>query len=100
MRALRIDPSHGDWCMNGQDVTMWVDANSLAIGVFNWAGPDRWHTTIPSDKCFGINVHPLEAKNIMSCEMDKSFLWTDADIFTIFSVTNSSDAPSIHARKL
>ena len=31
-RASQADPSRSDWCMNGQDVTMWVDASSLATG--------------------------------------------------------------------
>ena len=32
-RASQMDPSHGDWCMARQDVTMWVDASFLASGV-------------------------------------------------------------------
>ena len=26
-------PAHGNWCVDGQDLYMWVDAGSLAIGV-------------------------------------------------------------------
>lgn len=36
----------------------------------------------------------------MSCEMNRRFLWMDADISTLFSVSGSSDSPIIHARKL
>ena len=33
MRLSQTDPAHGDWCTNGQEVTVWVDASSLATGV-------------------------------------------------------------------
>ena len=29
----RDDPAHGDWCAEGQELNVWVDASSLAIGV-------------------------------------------------------------------
>ena len=29
----RDDPAHGDWCIDGQELNMWVDASSLATGV-------------------------------------------------------------------
>ena len=32
-RASQTNPSHGDWCVNGHDVTMWVNASSLATYV-------------------------------------------------------------------
>ena len=33
MRSSQTDPAHGDWCADGQEVTVWVDASSLATGV-------------------------------------------------------------------
>ena len=33
LRLSQTDPAHGDWCTNGQEVTVWVDASSLATGV-------------------------------------------------------------------
>ena len=33
MRSSQTDPARGDWCADGQEVTVWVDASSLAIGV-------------------------------------------------------------------
>ena len=33
MRSSQTDPRRGDWCANGQEVTVWVDASSLATGV-------------------------------------------------------------------
>ena len=33
MRSSQTDPARGDWCVNGQEVTVWVDASSLATGV-------------------------------------------------------------------
>ena len=29
----RDDPARGDWCAEGQELNVWVDASSLAIGV-------------------------------------------------------------------
>ena len=29
----RDDPAHGDWCAEGQEPNVWVDASSLVIGV-------------------------------------------------------------------
>ena len=29
----RDDPAHGDWCVDGRELNVWVDASSLAIGV-------------------------------------------------------------------
>ena len=31
--AFQMEPSHGDWCVDGQDVTLWENANSLAASV-------------------------------------------------------------------
>ena len=33
LRSSQTDSAHGDWCVNGQEVTVWVDASSLATGV-------------------------------------------------------------------
>ena len=33
MRSSQTDPARGDWCTDGQEVTVWVDASSLATGV-------------------------------------------------------------------
>ena len=33
LRSSQTDPAHGDWCANGQEVIVWVDASSLASGV-------------------------------------------------------------------
>ena len=33
LRSSQTDPVHGDWCANGQEVTVWVDASSLGTGV-------------------------------------------------------------------
>ena len=33
LRSSQTDPAHGDWCVNSQEVTVWVDASSLATGV-------------------------------------------------------------------
>ena len=33
LRSSQTDPACGDWCANGQEVTVWVDASSLATGV-------------------------------------------------------------------
>ena len=33
LRSSQTDPAHGDWCVNGQEVTVWVDASSLATSV-------------------------------------------------------------------
>ena len=32
-RVMQNDPVHGDWCINGNELTIWVDASSLAMGV-------------------------------------------------------------------
>ena len=33
MRSSQTDLACGDWCADGQEVTVWVDASSLATGV-------------------------------------------------------------------
>ena len=31
--VLRDDPAHGDWCVDGRELSVWVDVSSLAIGI-------------------------------------------------------------------
>ena len=33
LSVQRDDPAHGDWCAEGQELNVWVDASSLVIGV-------------------------------------------------------------------
>ena len=33
LRSSQTVPARGDWCVNGQEVTVWVDASSLATGM-------------------------------------------------------------------
>ena len=33
-RVMRDNPVQGIWCVNGNELTVWVDASSLAIGVY------------------------------------------------------------------
>ena len=33
MRSSQTDPARGEWCADGQEVTLWVDASSLATWV-------------------------------------------------------------------
>ena len=30
---MQDDPVWSDWCINGNELTVWVDASSLAVGV-------------------------------------------------------------------
>ena len=32
-RVKKNDPAKGDWCVQGKEMNVWVDASSLAIGV-------------------------------------------------------------------
>ncbi len=32
-RVMQDNPMQGDWCVNGNKLTIWVDASSLAMGV-------------------------------------------------------------------
>ncbi len=47
MRSSQNDPAHGDWCADGQEVTVWVDASSLATGV-----PDGAHSRFETSFSF------------------------------------------------
>ena len=42
----RDDPAHGDWCVDGRELNVWVDASSLAIGVAL-----EGHETVLEDAC-------------------------------------------------
>ena len=42
----RDDPAHGDWCVDGRELNVWVDASSLAIGV-----AFERHETVLEDAC-------------------------------------------------
>ena len=64
VRAAQIDPTHGDWCVNGRDVTVWVDASSLATGVaIEYGGAivedASWLRPVHSDQ--HINLAELDA---------------------------------------
>ena len=33
VRLAQKDPMQGDWCVDGNEVTVWIDVSSLATGV-------------------------------------------------------------------
>ena len=43
----RDDPAHGDWCVEGQELNMWVNASSLVIGVVL-----ERHETVLEEACW------------------------------------------------
>ena len=53
-RVKQDDPAKGDWCVQGDELNVWVDASSLAIGVLlelrlrTPAGCDRRMTLLTS----------------------------------------------------
>ena len=53
-RASQMDPSGGDWCVNGQDTTVWMDASSLTTGVIensgSIAGDASWLQPVHEDR--------------------------------------------------
>ena len=64
MRSSQTDPARGDWCADGQEVTVWVDASSLATGVaIEYAGAiiedASWLRPVHADK--HINLAELDA---------------------------------------
>ena len=67
LRSSQIDPACGDWCANGQEVTVWVDASSLTTSV-----------AIECDGAIIENIswlRPVHAdKNINLAELD-AVLW-------------------------
>jgi len=63
-RVAQTDPTRGDWCVDGQDVTVWVDASSLATGVVIESGgavaeDASWLRPMSEDK--HINLAELDA---------------------------------------
>ena len=59
----RDDPAHGDWCVYGWELNVWVDASSLAIGV----ALER-HETVFEDACW---LRPEnDAQHINLAELD------------------------------
>ena len=32
-RTTHEDPAQGEWCVNGEEMNVWVDTSSLALGV-------------------------------------------------------------------
>ena len=58
-RVMQDDPVQGDWCINENELTVWVDASSMAMGVTLevngsiiedtcWLQPenDTWHISL------------------------------------------------------
>ena len=43
----RDNTAHGDWCVDGRELNVWVDARSLAIGVAL-----EGHETVLEDACW------------------------------------------------
>lgn len=56
------DIAHGDWCVDSQELNMWVDAHSLATGV----ALERYGTVL-GDACW---LRPETMLNINSAELD------------------------------
>ena len=64
MRSSQTDPARGEWCTNGQEVTVWVNASSLATGVaIEYDGAiiedTSWLRPVHADK--HINLAELDA---------------------------------------
>ena len=66
-KATQTDPSHSDWCVDGQDVTVWVDASLLVTGVVIENG-----RSIAEDTSWLRPVH--EDRHINMTEID-AVLW-------------------------
>lgn len=56
--ALKV-PLHGDWCVNGHEVTVWFDASFLATSVFVESGG-----SLVEDACWLRPVHGNEHINL------------------------------------
>lgn len=56
------DIAHGDWCVDSQELNVWVDAHSLATGV----ALERYGTVL-GDACW---LRPETMLNINSAELD------------------------------
>ena len=57
------DPAHGDWCVNGRELNVWVDAIYLVIGV----ALER-HKTVLEDACWPWPEN--DAQHIKLAELD------------------------------
>ena len=62
-RVRQEDPARGDWCVNGREMSVWVDASSLAIGVLLQSCG-----TVLEDACW---LRPVnDAQHINLAELD------------------------------
>ena len=86
MRSSQTDPACGDWCGNGQEVTVWVDASSLATGVaIEYDGAimedTSWLRPVHADKY--INLAEIDAvlrgiNLALHWKASVIYLWTDS----------------------
>ena len=59
----RDDPAHGDWCTEGQELNIWVNASSVAIGV----ALERYKAVLQDASC----LRPeKDAQHINLAELD------------------------------
>ena len=58
-RVTQDDPVKSDWCISGQEVTVWADSSSLATGVVVAAEDVTWLQLVHEDKL--INLAELDA---------------------------------------
>ena len=63
MRMAQKDPAQGDWSVGGREVTVWIDASSLATGVVVESGE-----LLIEDACWLRLAH--EDKHINLAELD------------------------------
>ena len=63
LRSSQTDPAHNDWCMNSQEVTVWVDESSLVTSV-----AIEYDGAIIEDASWLRPVHP--DKHINLAELD------------------------------
>ena len=86
MRSSQTYPARGDWCTDGQEVTVWVDASSLATGVaIEYDGAiiedASWLQPVHTDK--HINLAELDAvlrgiNLALHWKASVIHLWTDS----------------------
>ena len=70
-RVAQTDRSQDDWCVDGQDITIWVDMTSLATGVITESGGAvvedvSWQQLMIKDKHINLAVaghQPLTAED-------------------------------------
>lgn len=61
--VAKMDPVRGDWCVNGNEMKVWIDASSVATGVLL-----KVNGSIVEDACW---LHPSkDAKHINLAELD------------------------------